>query len=61
MVTVMHNLLHVIYVIVHDHVPYREFDPTYVVIQDPQRVARRHGDRLEQFGYAVTITSKEAA
>lgn len=60
-VAVAHRLLRVIYHVLRDQEPYRELGPDYVPPRDPERQTRRHIHRLEQLGYTVTLTPKEAA
>jgi len=55
LVAVMHNLVIVIYHVLRDQTPYRELGPDYFPPNDPQRQTRRHVQRLEQLGYAVTL------
>jgi transposase len=61
LVAVMHNLLVVIYRVLHDAVPYRELGPDYHLPREPERLAHRHVRDLERLGYTVTLTPKEAA
>jgi transposase len=60
-VAVMHQLLLVIYRVLHDHVPYHELGPDYYHPTDPQRTQRRLVQGLEHLGFTVTLTPKEAA
>jgi transposase len=60
-VAVMHHLLRLIYRVLHDHIPYHEVGPDYYQPADPARTARRLAKRIEQLGYAVTLTPSEAA
>jgi transposase len=59
LVAVMHHLLVVIYAMLRDQVPYRELGPDYCQPADPERQRRRLVQRLEQLGYAVTLTPAE--
>jgi transposase len=60
-VAVAHRLLRVIYYVLRDQVPYRELGPEHLSPQEAQRQLQRHVQHLEQLGYTVTITPKEAA
>jgi transposase len=57
----MHNLLTVVYAVLHDRVPYQELGPDYFVRQDPQRAAHRHVAQLERLGHRVALTPVAAA
>jgi hypothetical protein len=61
LVAVAHSLLVVIYCVLRDRIPYRELGPDYFGPQETARRTRHHIHRLEQLGYAVTLTPKEAA
>jgi transposase len=60
-VAVAHRLLRVICYVLHDQIPYRELGPAPLSPQEAQRHLHRHVQHLEQLGYTVTITPKEAA
>jgi transposase len=60
-VAIMHNLVVVIYHVLHEGTPYRELGPDYFQPADPQRQTRHHVQRLEQLGYTVTLSPHEAA
>ncbi|HVA91705.1 MAG TPA: IS110 family transposase [Chloroflexota bacterium] len=60
-VAVMHHLLLVIYRVLHDQVPYHELGPDYYHPTAPHRAQRRLVHGLEQLGFTVTLTPKEAA
>jgi transposase len=59
LVAVMHHLLVVIYAMLRDQLPYRELGPDYYQPTDPARQRQRLVQRLEQLGYAVTLTAAE--
>lgn len=58
---VAHSLLVVIYHVLREQRPYRELGADYFDRLDLQRIERHHVQRLEQLGYTVTLTPKEAA
>jgi transposase len=60
-VAIMHHLLVVIYHVLREGVEYRELGPDYYHPLDPERLARRHVQHLEQLGYAVTLVPAGAA
>jgi hypothetical protein len=51
----------VIYPVLHDAIPYREREPDYHLLREPERVAHRHVRDLERLSYTVTLTPKGAA
>ncbi len=59
LVAVMHHLLLLIYRVLHDQIPYHEAGPDYYKPADPARTARRLATRIEQLGFAVSITPQE--
>ena len=61
LVAVLHNLLTVIYAMLHHQMPYAERGVEYYQPQDPIRRARAHARHLEQRGFAVTLPPAEAA
>ena len=61
LVAVMHNLVVVIYRVLHDQVPYSELGSDYYRPADPARMQRRLVTRLEELGYTVTLAPKEVA
>jgi transposase len=61
LVAVMHHLLVVIYSVLRDLRPYQELGPDYYQPGDPQRRQRQAVRRLEQLGFSVTLTPKDAA
>ena len=55
-VAVAHNLLVVIWWLLHEHVPYNEMGPDYLArFDDPARRQRHLVHQLEQLGLTVTI------
>jgi transposase len=61
LVAVMHNLVVVIYHVLRDGTTYCELGPDYFQPSDPQRQAHHHVQRLEQLGYAVTLSPHQVA
>jgi transposase len=57
-VAVMHQLLLVIYRLLHDGVVYQEAGADYLPPADPERARRRHIRGLEQLGYDVVLVPK---
>jgi len=60
-VAVAHSLLVIIYHVLQDKEPYTDLGADYFDKLDIQKVERHHIRRLEQLGYTVTLTPKEAA
>ena len=60
-VAVAHSLLRRIFSILRDHQPYRDLGPDHFDRLDTARIERHHVRRLEQLGYAVTLTPQQAA
>jgi hypothetical protein len=60
-VAVQHSLLVVIYHVLHDRQPYNELGADHFDHLDADRIQRLHVQRLEQLGFEVTLTPKEAA
>ncbi len=60
-VAVMHHVLIVVYCVLREQTPYRERGPEYYAPQDAQRKMPAHVRYLEELGYTVTRTPKEAA
>ena len=58
-VAVAHTLLIIIYHMLRDKQPYKELGGNYFEALDTARPERHHIRRLEQLGYAVTLTPKE--
>jgi transposase len=58
---VAHSVLVTIYHMLRDRRPYADLGPDYFDRLDTARVERHHIYRLEQLGYTVTLTPKEAA
>jgi hypothetical protein len=56
-----HKVLVIIYHILRDKKPYADLGADYFDKLDTMRIQRNHIHRLEQLGFAVTITPKEAA
>jgi transposase len=61
LLAVAHSVLVIIYHILRDHRPYADLGPDYFDTLDAARAERHHIRRLEQLGYTVTLTPKEAA
>ena len=55
-VALAHSLLVSIYYMLRDHQPYRDLDSDHFVRLESLRVQRHYVRRLEQLGYAVTLT-----
>jgi len=51
----------IIYYVLRDKQPFHDLGADYFDKLDATRLQRRHVRRLEQLGYTVTITPKEAA
>jgi transposase len=60
-VAVSHTLLVVIYHMLRDQCPYHDLGADYFDCLDTQRLQRHYVRRLEQLGYAVTLSPAEAA
>ncbi|HEU5377200.1 MAG TPA: IS110 family transposase [Ktedonobacteraceae bacterium] len=60
-VAVSHSVLVIIYRILYTMKPYNDLGADYFDRLDADRVERHHVRRLEQLGYAVTLTPKDAA
>jgi len=60
-VAVAHSLLVSIYHMLRAHQPYHDLGPDYLDQLDHQRLQRQYVRRLEQLGYAVTLTPAPAA
>jgi transposase len=60
-VAVAHSLLVVIYHVLRDRRPYLELGAGYFDALDAARIERHHVRRLEQLGYTVQLSPKEAA
>jgi transposase len=60
-IAVAHSVLVIAYHILRDRRPYTDLGADYFDTLDTERVQRHHVHRLEQLGYAVTLTPKEAA
>jgi len=60
-VAVAHSLLVSIYYIIRDKKEYQDLGADYFDKLDTARIERHHVRRLEQLGYTVTLTPKEAA
>jgi len=56
-----HKVLVIIYHILRTKKPYADLGAEYFAQQDRGRIQRHHIHRLEQLGYTVTLTPKEAA
>jgi transposase len=60
-VAVSHSLLVIPYHVLRDKKPYTDLGADYFDKLDTARVERHHVRRLEQLGYTVTLTPKDAA
>jgi transposase len=60
-VAVAHSLLVSIYHMLRTHQPYHDLGPDYLEQLDHARLQRQYVRRLEQLGYAVTLTPTTAA
>jgi transposase len=60
-VAVAHSVLVIIYHVLRTGCPYTDLGPDYFERLDADRIERHHVHRLEQLGYTVTLTPKEAA
>jgi transposase len=58
---VAHSLLIVVYHVLRTEQPYTELGADYLDQLDATRIERHHVRRLEQLGYAVTLTPFTAA
>jgi transposase len=59
-VAVAHSLLVSIYHMLRTHQPYQDLGPDYLEQLDHQRLQRHYVRRLEQLGFAVTLTATAA-
>jgi transposase len=60
-VAVAHSVLLCIYHMLRDHQPYRDLGPDYLDQLNTARLQRHYVRRLEQLGYAVSLTPAPAA
>jgi transposase len=60
-VAVSHSVLVIIYHVLQSKTPYTDLGADYFDKLDAARIERQHVRRLEQLGYHVTLTPKEAA
>jgi transposase len=60
-VALEHKVLVIIYHVLRTKKPYADLGPDYLDQRDRTRLERHHIQRLEQLGYSVTLTPKEAA
>jgi hypothetical protein len=60
-VALEHRVLVIIYHVLRTKKTYADLGPDYFDQRDLMRVERHHIQRLEQLGYSVTLTPKEAA
>ncbi|GAC1407544.1 MAG: IS110 family transposase [Ktedonobacteraceae bacterium] len=60
-VAVSHSVLVIIYHVLQSKTPYTDLGADYFDKLDAARIERQHVRRLEQLGYQVTLTPKEAA
>jgi transposase len=60
-VAVSHRILVIIYHMLRDKKPYSDLGADYFDKLDTARIERHHIRRLEQLGYTVTLTPKDAA
>ena len=60
-IAVSHSVLVILYHILRDKKPYSDLGGEYFDHLDTARIQRHHVRRLEQLGYSVTLTPKEAA
>jgi hypothetical protein len=58
---IAHSVLRIIYYMLRDGAAYRELGGDYFDKLDKTRIQQHHIHRLEQLGYAVTLTPAEAA
>ena len=61
LVAVAHSVLVIAYHILTDKRPYSDLGADYFDTLDTARIQRHHVQRLEQLGFTVTLTPKEAA
>jgi transposase len=61
LVAVAHSVLRTIYYMLRDRQPYRDLGPDHFDRLDTARLERHHVRRLEQLGYTVTLTPRQAA
>jgi hypothetical protein len=59
-VAVSHSVLVILYHVLRDKKPYHDLGAGYFDQLDTKRIERHHIHRLEQLGYTVTLTPKEA-
>lgn len=60
-VAVMHSVLVSIYHMLRDHQPYQDLGPAHFDQLDHERLQRQYVRRLEQLGYAVSLTPASVA
>jgi len=60
-VAVSHSILVIIYHMLRDKKPYSDLGADYFDKLDTARIERHHVRRLEQLGYTVRLTPKDAA
>jgi hypothetical protein len=60
-VATSHRVVVIRYHRLHDHRPYTDLGPESFAPVDRQRLERHHVHRLEQLGYALTLTPAPAA
>lgn len=60
-VAVAHSVLTICYHVLREQRPYQDLGPDYFDRLDADRLQRHHIRRLEQLGFDVTVTKKEAA
>jgi transposase len=58
---ISHKVLIILYHVLRDKKPYTDLGADYFDQLDSRRIERHHVRRLEQLGYTVTLTPKEAA
>ena len=61
LIAVAHTLLVIIYHILKYHVDYQDLGPDYFLRLEPERQKRYLIKRLEQLGYEVQLSAKQAA
>ncbi|MGW4975451.1 IS110 family transposase, partial [Streptomyces mirabilis] len=61
LVAVEHSIITALWHMLTDNVPYQELGGTYYTRRDPERVARRAINQLNQLGYTVTLNPRENA
>jgi len=60
-VAVSHSVLVILYHVLRDKKPYQDLGADYFAKLDTTRLERHHVHQLEQLGYQVTLSPKEAA